>query len=178
MPNNFQHIGLIHLILPNARIIDARRHPLGCCFSNYKQHFARGQGFAYDLGDIGRYYCDYVALMAHYDAVLPGRIHRVFYERMVADPEEEIRALLAYCGLPFEEACLRFYDNARAVRTASSEQVRQPIFTDGVEQWRYFEPWLGQLKEVLGHLIEDYPSSPHIDAQVLRANDTGALTSI
>src|SRR5262249_20595062 len=104
MPNNFAHLGLIHLILPNAKIIDARRHPLGCCFSAFKQHFARGQGFTYDLAEIGRYYADYVELMAHIDAVLPGRVHRVIYERMVADPEAEVRALLDACGLPFEDA--------------------------------------------------------------------------
>ena len=121
----------IHLILPNAKIIDARRHPLGCCFSAFKQHFARGQNFTYDLEDLGRYYRDYVELMAHFDAVLPGRVHRVFYESMIEDTEAEVRRLLDYCGLPFEEQCLRFYENERAVRTASSEQVRQPIFKDG-----------------------------------------------
>ena len=130
MPNNFAHVGLIHLILPNAKIIDARRHPLACCFSNFKQHFARGQSFTYDLTDIGRYYRDYVALMAHFDAscraastacsMRNGRGHR-----------DQVRRLLDYCGLPFEEACLRFYENERAVRTASSEQVRQPIYRAG-----------------------------------------------
>ena len=119
MPNNFMHIGLIQLILPNARIIDARRHPMGCCFSGFKQQFARGQTFTYSLDEIGRYYCDYVELMAHFDAVLPDRIHRVIYETMVEDTESEVRRLLDYCGLPFEEACLRFYENERAVRTAS-----------------------------------------------------------
>jgi hypothetical protein len=126
MPNNFAHAGLIHLILPNAKIIDARRHPLGCCFSGFKQHFARGQAFSYDLTDIGRYYADYVELMAHFDAVLPGRVHRVIYEAMIEDPEGQIRALLDHCGLPFEAACLSFHENDRAVRTASSEQVRRP----------------------------------------------------
>ncbi len=155
-PNNFAHAGLIHLILPNAKIIDARRHPMGCCFSAYKQHFARGQAFSYDLSDLGRYYSDYVALMAHFDAVLPGRVHRVIYERMVEDPETEVRRLLAYCGLPFEEECLFFYRNDRAIRTASSEQVRQPIFRDGVDQWRHFEPWLGPLKDALGEVLQDY----------------------
>ncbi|HEY0302811.1 MAG TPA: sulfotransferase, partial [Rhizomicrobium sp.] len=125
MPNNFAHAGLIHLILPNAKIVDARRHPLGCCFSAYKQHFARGQAFSYDLAELGRYYADYVALMAHMDAVLPGRVHRVLYETLVDDPEGEVRRLLAYCGLPFEENCLQFHQNDRAVRTASSEQVRR-----------------------------------------------------
>jgi tetratricopeptide (TPR) repeat protein len=164
MPNNFQHVGLIHLILPNAKIIDARRHPLGCCFSNFKQHFARGQNFTYDLADIGRYYRDYVRLLAHFDAVLPGRVHRVFYENMVDDTEREIRALLAYCGLPFEENCLRFYETERAVRTASSEQVRMPIFTEGVDQWRHFEPWLGPLKAALGNVLDSYPSVPQFEA--------------
>jgi predicted Zn-dependent protease len=158
MPNNFLHVGLIHLILPNARIIDARRHPLGCCFSVFKQHFARGQAFSYDQAELGRYYTDYVGLMAHFDAVLPGRMHRIFYERMVEDPEREVRALLDYCGLPFEEECLHFYRNRRAVRTASSEQVRQPIFREGVEQWRNFEPWLGDLKAALDLVLQDYPA--------------------
>ncbi len=156
MPNNFAHAGLIHLILPNAKIIDARRHPMAGCFSAYKQHFARGQGFSYDLTDLGRYYADYVALMAHFDEVLPGRIHRVLYERMVDDPEDEVRRLLDYCGLPFEAKCLQFYQNDRAVRTASSEQVRQPIFRDGVDQWRNFEPWLGPLKAALGPVLQEY----------------------
>ncbi|TAL34201.1 MAG: sulfotransferase family protein [Phenylobacterium sp.] len=160
MPNNWTHVGLIHLILPNAKIIDARRHPLGCCFSGFKQHFARGQGFTYDLTDIGRYYSDYVALMAHFDAILPGRVHRVIYERMVADPEGQTRALLDHCGLPFEDACLRFYDNDRAVRTASSEQVRRPIFTDAADHWRNYEPWLGPLKAALGPVLDAYPDAP------------------
>ncbi len=160
MPNNFAHVGFIHLILPNAKIIDARRHPLGCCFSGFKQHFARGQAFSYDLTDIGRYYADYVALMAHFDRVLPGRVHRVIYERMVADPEGEVRRLLDYCGLPFEAACLKFHENDRAVRTASSEQVRKPIFTDGVDHWRHYEPWLGPLKAALGPVLDAYPDAP------------------
>ncbi|MFC5576587.1 tetratricopeptide repeat-containing sulfotransferase family protein [Lysobacter niabensis] len=160
MPNNFLHIGLIHLILPNARIIDARRHPLACCFSGFKQHFARGQGFSYSLDDIGRYYRDYVELMAHFDAVLPGRIHRVIYERMVEDTEGEVRRLLDYCGLPFEERCLRFFENERPVRTASSEQVRKPIYKEGVDHWRHFEPWLGPLKDALGPVLDAYPESP------------------
>jgi len=162
MPNNWAYVGLITLILPNARIIDARRHPLSCCFSGFKQHFARGQHFSYSLEDIGRYYRDYVALMAHFDAVLPGRVHRVVYEQMVADTESEIRKLLAYCGLPFEDACLRFYENERAVRTASSEQVRQPIFRDAVEHWRNYEPWLGPLKTALGPVLDTYPDAPPI----------------
>jgi tetratricopeptide (TPR) repeat protein len=160
LPNNFAHTGLIHLILPRARIIDARRHPLGCCFSGYKQHFARGQHFTYSLDEIGRYYRDYVELMAHYDDVLPGRVHRVFYERMIEDTEGEVRRLLDYCGLPFDERCLRFYENERAVRTASSEQVRRPIYREGVDHWVNYEPWLGALKSALGPVLEHYPNVP------------------
>jgi predicted Zn-dependent protease len=160
MPNNCLYVGLIQLILPNARIIDARRHPLGCCFSCFKQHFARGQSFTYDLEDLGRYYRDYVALMAHFDAVLPGRVHRVFYESMIEDTQAEVRRLLEYCGLPFEEGCLRFYENERAVRTASSEQVRQPIFRDALEHWRHYEPWLEPLKRALGAVLGAYPQLP------------------
>jgi tetratricopeptide (TPR) repeat protein len=160
MPNNFLHIGMIHLVLPNAKIIDARRHPLACCFSNFKQYYARGQQFSYSLTDMGRFYRDYVELMAHFDEVLPGRIHRVFYERMVEDTEAEVRRVLDYCGLPFEPACLRFFENERPVRTASSEQVRQPIYREGVEQWRHFEEWLDPLKAVLGAVLEAYPAVP------------------
>jgi tetratricopeptide (TPR) repeat protein len=160
MPNNFAHVGLIQLVLPNARIIDARRHPMACCFSAFKQHFARGQHFSYDLREVGRYYRDYVGLMAHWDAVLPGRVHRVLYERMVEDTEGEVRALLDYCGLPFDPACLRFFENARPVRTASSEQVRQPIYKDGVDQWRHYEPWLGPLRDALGPVLDQYPGAP------------------
>ncbi len=153
LPNNWLHTGLIRLILPHAKIIDARRHPLATCFSAFKQHFARGQNFSYDLTDVGRYYCDYVRLMAHMDLVQPGLVHRVQYETMVADTEGEIRRLLAFCGLEFEPACLRFWETDRAVRTASSEQVRRPIFTEGLEQWRNFEAWLGPLKEALGKCV-------------------------
>lgn len=160
MPNNFMHVGLIHLMLPNAKIIDARRHPLACGFSVFKQHFARGQNFSYDLGDVGRYYRDYVALMAHFDAVLPGRVHRVAYERMVDDTEGEVRRLLDYCGLPFEAACLRFFENTRPVRTASSEQVRRPIYREGVDHWRHYMAWLGPLASALGPVLESYPDAP------------------
>ncbi len=160
MPNNFAHIALIQLILPNAKIIDARRNPMACCFSNFKQHFARGQNFSYGLNDMGRYYRDYVELMAHFDAVLPGRVHRVHYENMVENTEAEVRSLLAYCGLEFELSCLNFFENDRPVRTASSEQVRQPIYKDGVEHWRHFEAWLGPLKEALGPVLESYPDVP------------------
>ena len=157
MPNNFQHIGLIHLILPNAKILDARRHPMAGCVSCFKQLFARGQTFTYDLEGLAHYYRDYVTLMDHWDAVLPGRVHRVQYEDMVADTENQIRSLLDYCGLAFEESCLRFYETRRAIRTPSSEQVRQPVYTGALEQWRNFEPWLGPLKKALGPLLERYP---------------------
>ena len=160
LPNNWFDIGLILLILPNARIIDARRHPLDCGFSNFKQHFARGQAFSYDLADMGRYYRDYVRLMAHIDAVRPGRVHRVIHEQLLADPEGETRRLLATLDLPFEENCLRFYENDRAVRTASSEQVRRPINRDGVERWRAYDEWLGPLKKALGPVLESYPDAP------------------
>jgi tetratricopeptide (TPR) repeat protein len=150
MPNNLHHIGLIQLILPNARIIDARRAPMASCFSAFKQLFARGHAFSYDLTDLGLYYRDYAELMAHVDAVLPGRICRVVYEDMVEDTEGQVRRLLDYCHLPFEAACLRFHENARPVRTASSEQVRRPIFREGLEQWRRYEPWLGPLAAALG----------------------------
>ena len=160
MPNNFLHIGLIQLMLPQAKIIDARRHPLACCFSGYKQHFARGQSFTYSLDDIGRYYRDYVELMAHFDEVLPGRIHRVIYERMVDDTENEVRQLLDYCGLEFEPACLEFYKTERAVRTPSSEQVRRPIYRDATEEWRPYEKFLGPLKAALGPVLDSYPDAP------------------
>ena len=160
MPNNFMHVGLIHLILPNAKIVDARRHPMACCFSGFKQHFAKGQGFSYGLERIGKYYRDYVLLMKHFDEVAPGVVHRVIYEEMVADPEKQIRALLDYCGLPFEEACLNFHETERAVRTASSEQVRQPIYKGGVDQWVNYEPWLDELKDALGDVLHAYPAAP------------------
>ena len=160
LPNNWAHLPLIHLILPNAKIIDARRHPLGCCFSNFKQHFARGQAFSYDLTDMGRYYRDYVRLLAHIDSVRPGLVHRVHYEAMVEDTEGQVRALLAWCGLDFDPACLQFHKNDRAVRTASSEQVRQPIFREGTEAWQPFESWLGPLKDALGDVLTNYPDVP------------------
>lgn len=176
MPNNFLHIGLIHLMLPNAKIIDARRHPMACCFSGFKQHFARGQNFSYSLEDIGRYYHDYVELMAHFDAVFaecgqPGRVHRVIHERLVEDTEAEVRRLLDYCGLPFEEACLRFYENDRPVRTASSEQVRRPINRDGLEQWRHYAPWLGPLEAALGPVLACYPEVPSFATPAAVAGD-------
>jgi tetratricopeptide (TPR) repeat protein len=155
MPNNFRHIGLIHMILPNAKIIDARRGAMGCCFSGFKQLFAEGQEFTYGLEEIGHYYRDYVALMDHWDQVLPGKVLRVRYEDVVSDLEAQVRRLLDYCGLPFEEGCINFHQTERAVRTASSEQVRQPIFKSGVDQWEHFSPYLDPLREVLGpSLIE------------------------
>jgi tetratricopeptide (TPR) repeat protein len=159
-PGNLLHIGLISLILPNARIIDLRRHPLACCVGAFRQHFAGGWDFSYDLGDLGRYYVDYIDLMAHFDAVLPGRIQRVFYERLIEDTEGEVRRLLDGLGLAFDPACLRFFDNPRAVATPSAEQVRRPIFREGVESWRRFEPWLEPLKAALGPALAAYPDIP------------------
>jgi len=150
MPNNFAHIGLIHLILPNAKILDARRHPMACCFSGFKQLFANGQNFSYTLEEIGRYYRDYVELMSHWDSLLPGRVHRLDYEGIVENTEAEVRRLLGYCGLEFEPACLEFHRTERAVRTASSEQVRLPIYKSAVEQWRNYEAHLAPLTEALG----------------------------
>ncbi len=157
MPNNFVNIGLIHLMLPNARIIDARRHPMACGFANFKQLFHKGLWFSYKLEEIGRYYRDYVAVMEHFDKVLPGRICRVHYEHLVDDPTSEIRRLLDFCGLPFQANCLQFHENRRVVQTVSSEQVRRPIYTDGVNQWRNFEPWLAPLRATLGDVVEKYP---------------------
>ena len=149
MPNNFIHIGLIHLILPNAKIIDARRNPMDCCFSCYKQLFGSGQGFTYSQNRIGNYYLDYLKIMEHWDSVLPGKVHRILYENMIEDTENQIRGLLKYCDLEFEENCLNFYKTKRTVRTPSSEQVRQPIYKKGIGQWQNFEPWLGDLKKTL-----------------------------
>jgi tetratricopeptide (TPR) repeat protein len=159
-PWNFRHVGLIQLILPNARIVDVRRHPLACCLSAFRQHFSQGWDFSYDLGDLGRYYADYVALMAHFDAVLPSRVHRVIYETLVEDTESEVRRLLDHLDLPFDAACLRFFDNPRPVATPSSEQVRRPIFTDAIDHWRSFEPWLDPLKAALGPIMDAYPDVP------------------
>ena len=156
MPNNFRHIGLISLILPQAKIIDARRHPMACCFSGFKQLFAEGQEFTYGLEEVGTYYRDYVGLMRHWDDVLPEKVLRVHYEDVVTDTEVQVRRLLEFCGLPFEKECLSFYETDRSVRTASSEQVRQPIYTSGLEQWRHFEPWLSPLKNALGQALTEY----------------------
>ena len=150
MPNNFRHIGLIHLILPNAKIIDARRHPMACGFSGYKQLFAEGQEFTYDLADMGQYYRDYVELMDHWDEALPGKVLRVQYEDVVGDLETEVRRILDHCGLEFEPGCLSFHRTDRAVRTPSSEQVRRPIFTSGLDYWRNYERWLDPLRDALG----------------------------
>lgn len=156
LPNNWLYVGLILLALPGAKIIDARRDPLDCCFSNFKQHFAKGQSFSYDLADMADYYADYVRAMRHFDMIAQGRVHRVIHERVIDNLEGETRALLGYLGVPFEDACLRFYENDRAVRTASSEQVRRPINRDGVGQWRHYEPWLDELINRLGPLVDDW----------------------
>jgi tetratricopeptide (TPR) repeat protein len=157
MPNNFQHVGLIQMILPQAKIIDARRHPMASCFSGFTQLFASGQSFTYGQANIGRYYRDYVELMDHWDEVLPGKVLLARYEETVADTESQVRRILEHCGLPFEQACLEFHKTERAVRTASSEQVRQPIYSEGLEHWRNFEPWLDELKLSLGPVLERYP---------------------
>jgi hypothetical protein len=157
---NFGYAGLIHLALPHAKIIDARRHPLDCGWSCFKSNFPGGQPFANRLSDIGRHYCNYVGLMAHFDRVLPGRVHRVIYEDLVADPQAEVRRMLDYVGLPFEENCLRFHENRRAVGTLSSEQVRTPLYKTGVAQWQPYESWLGPLKAALGPVLDSYPRAP------------------
>ena len=156
MPNNFRHIGLIHLILPNARIIDARREPMACCFSNLKQLFANGQEFTYSIEDIARYYRTYLELMQHWDQVLPGKVLRVWHEDVVDDLDANVRRLLDFCELEFEPACVEFYKTERRVQTASSEQVRQPIFRDGLDQWKHYEPWLGPLRLALGDALVRY----------------------
>lgn len=154
LPNNWLNVGLIKTLFPNAKIVDARRAAMACCFANFKQHFARGQAFSYSLADMGYYYRDYVRFMDHMDAVLPGAVHRLSHERLLDDPQREIRALLAYLGLPFEEACLNFHKNARPVRTPSAEQVRRPINRDAVGLWRNYAPWLQPLRSALGDLAE------------------------
>jgi hypothetical protein len=156
MPNNFRHLGLIHLMLPNARIIDARRAPMACCFSNFKQLFANGQEFTYAISDIARYYRTYLELMRHWNRALPGRILCVYHEDVVDDLEGSVRRLLEFCGLEPEPQCINFHQNRRSVRTASSEQVRQAIYRDGLDQWRNFEPWLEPLKDALGDALSRY----------------------
>ncbi|MGB1740712.1 MAG: tetratricopeptide repeat-containing sulfotransferase family protein [Pseudomonadales bacterium] len=158
MPNNFQHVALIHRILPNAKIIDARRHPMATCFSGYKQLFAAGQAFTYGQTNIAQYYSDYARLMAHWDEVLPGKVLRVKYENVITSVDTEVRRILDYCGLPFEAGCLSFHETQRAVRTASSEQVRKPIYTDAVEQWRHFEAHLGPMRTNLERWISLHES--------------------
>ena len=157
MHGNFVSIGLLHLMFPRAAIIDARRHPMASGFACYKQLFNPGMNFAYDLGELGLYYRDYVDLMEHVDDALPGRVYRVNYERLVTDTENEVRRILAYCQMPFEPECLRFYENQRVAQTISSEQVRRPIYSEGLDQWRNFEPWLGPLRAALGDLVDSYP---------------------
>ena len=156
MPNNFRHIGLFHLMLPNAKIIDARREPMGCCVSNFKQLFASGQHFTYSINDMARYYRTYLDLMRHWDAVLPGRVLRVCHEDVVEDVEGSVRRILEFCGLEFEPACVDFYKTERHVCSASSEQVRQPIFREGLFQWRNYEPWLGPLRDSLNDALIRY----------------------
>ena len=157
LPGNWSLLGFLLLLFPRASIIDARRHPLASGFSCYKQSFARGQQFAYDLREIGLFSRDYITLMRHFDEVFPGRIHRVHYEHVVKNQEAELRKLLDYCGLPFEEQCPRFHETRRVVSTLSSEQVRQPLYTEGVDHWRHYDEWLGPLKSTLGGLVAQYP---------------------
>ena len=171
-PNNFQLTGLIHLMLPNAKVIDVRRHPLDCGFSCFKHHFPKGHGFACDLRDIGDRYADYVRLMAHFDEVQAGTVHRVIYERLVADFEREVRRLLDYVGLPFEPQCLRFFENRRTVMTLSYEQVFMPLFEGGVGHWRHYEPWLAPLKDALGPVLESYPDVPKFFPEVYATSRT------
>jgi tetratricopeptide (TPR) repeat protein len=156
MPNNWLHVGLIRLMLPNAKIIDARRHPLACGLSNFKQQYARGQEFSYDLEHFGLYYRDYVRLMAHFDLVSPGSVHRVIHEKLLADPEAEIRSLIDFVGLPFDEACLKFHETKRDVRTASAEQVRRPINPEGIDYWKQFDQWLDPLRQALGPALDNW----------------------
>jgi tetratricopeptide (TPR) repeat protein len=159
MPNNFSHVGLIQAILPQAVIIDVRRHPMDACFSTYKQHFAEGQSFSYDLEDLGRYYRCYLSLMDHWDEVLPGKVLHLQYEQLIREPEAQIRRLLSHCSLPFEPACLSFHETKRPVRTASAEQVRQPLYTSGVGYWRHFEAQLAPLRRALGDSLERFSAS-------------------
>lgn len=159
-PPNWLHVGLIHLILPNAKIIDIRRNPMACGFSNYVQNYAIGRGFSYDLGSIARYYRAYVRMMAHFDDVLPGRVHHIHYEDLIQNPEQELRKVFAYLKLPFEEACLKFHESKRAVKTSSSEQVRRPLTDAGMKQWQPYAKWLGPLREALGSVQDCYPEVP------------------
>jgi tetratricopeptide (TPR) repeat protein len=176
MPGNYSQIAFIHLVLPNARIIDVRRHPLDCCVSCFKHYFPAGQPLSTNLREVGRAYVEYVELMAFFDEILPGRVHRVIYEQLVDDPEREVRRLLDHIGLPFEEQCLRFHENKRFVMTMSQDQVRMPLYKTGKEQWRNFEPWLGPLKEELGYVLDRYPDVPRYFAEIhVRNNEPLAL---
>ena len=159
MPNNFAYVGFIKTILPNAKIIDARRHPMDSCFGCFKQHFAKGQTFTYDLFELGEFYLEYCQLMDHWDEVLPGQVLRVQYEEVVADLETQVRRILAFCELPFEEACVAFHETKRSVRTASSEQVRQPIYSGSVQTWKRFGAHLDSLKEILEPVFPDLPEA-------------------
>jgi hypothetical protein len=158
LPANWMNVGLIRLALPNAKIIDARRHPMACGFSNFKQHYATGVTFAYSQESIGRFYADYLRLMRHFDAVQPGVIHHVINEKLIDDPEGEVRRMLDYVGVPFDPACLDFHSNKRPVHTPSAEQVRRPINREGVDAWRNYEPWLGELRDSLGESLETWRS--------------------
>jgi hypothetical protein len=158
-PNNFSHVGLIHLILPNAKVINARRHPFDSCLGGFKQLFAKGQHFTYDLAELAAYYRQYHETMQYWHRVLPGKVLDVHYEETVTDLETQVRRILAHCGLPFEDACLRFHENRRAVRTASSEQVRQPIYTDALGYWRRFEKHLALWQDMLGDIVEQLPDA-------------------
>jgi hypothetical protein len=156
MPPNWMYVGIIRLFLPNAKIIDVRRHPLACCFSNWKQLYGKGLEHTYSMENMGRYYADYVRLLRRVDTVQPGKIHRVIYDRLVDNVEGEVRGLLDYLGLEFDEACLNFHANERSVRTISAEQVRRPINREGLDPWRPYEQWLGPLKDALGSALEDW----------------------
>ena len=160
LPANWLNVGFIRLILPNARIVDARRFPMAAGFSNFKQHYARGVTFSYSQQSIGRFYADYLRLMRHFDALLPGFVHHLLNERLIDDPEGETRRLLAYVGVPFDEACLNFHANKRAVHTPSAEQVRRPINRDGVDYWRRYERWLDPMKEALGDALDRWDEVP------------------
>jgi hypothetical protein len=165
LPHNFGRVGLIHLILPNARIIDVRRHPIDCGLSCYKHYFP-GARLSLSLSDLGASYVDYVRLMAHFDRLLPGKVHRLIYERLIEDFEREVRQLLNYLGLPFEEECLRFHEEARQVQTPSADQVRVPLYRSGVGYWRHYEQWLGPMKEKLGYVLDLYPEVPRFYEEV------------
>lgn len=171
MPGNFSQVALIHLVLPNARIIDVRRHPLDCCVSCFKHYFPAGQPLSTNLSEVGRSYVNYIELMAFFDEVLPGRVHRVIYEQLVDDPEREVRRMLDYIGLPFEEQCLRFHESPRLAMTISQDQVRMPLYKTGKGQWRNFEPWLGSLKEELGPVLDCYPEVPQYFTRIHARNN-------